>query len=283
MTWFLDTALVAGGVGLVAGAFVPRLIARIPEPVPEPAPVQADEGDGVEAPPPVPADGLVPAENEAEFSRPVDEPKELYVDLAARRGLWWQCAVAGALTAGAMGGRIGWHPVLLLLLYLVPVGIALSVIDWRTRYLPSWLIRPSYLVVGVLAVLAAVLTSDWNALTISVVGWLSSFAFFWVMWFIYPRGMAYGDVRLAGLLGMALGWLGVPQLVLGLYSGFLIGGIGGGLLAALRVFHRKHYPFGPFMIVGAFLGVVIPGELASMYGWVITGVESLIQAALDSF
>jgi len=247
---------VTGVVGLVSGAFVPRLIAGLPEPDPE-----AD-------------DDLAPADGEAAYSRPADEAKELYVDVAALPGLRWKTALASAVAAALIGGRIGWHPALLFLVYLVPVCVALSVVDWRTRYLPTRLIAPSYVVVGVLAVLASVLTSDWQALELSAIGWISSFVFFWVMWFL-PGGLAYGDVRLAGVLGMALGWLGIPQLALGLYTGFVLGGVVGLLLNALKVFHHKHAPFGPHMAIGALLGVVVPGQLGAAYGWVINGIVSL--------
>lgn len=253
MTWALDTALVCGGVGLVAGWFVPRLIARVPEPAPD-----------VE-------DDLTPAEDEADFARPVDEPKELYAEVAALPGLRWKTALVCGAAAGLIGGRIGWHPALLFLVYLVPVCVALSVIDWRTRYLPTWLIAPSYYVVGTLAVLAAALTSDWAALTVSAIGWISSFGFFFVI-ALLPGGMGYGDVRLAGLLGMALGWLGVPQLALGLYTGFVIGGVAGLVLSRMRVFHHRHSPFGPHMVIGAFLGVVFPAQLAAAYGAVVAAL-----------
>lgn len=258
MSWFLDTALAAGAVGLVSGAFVPRLIAGIPEPEPEPA-----------------EETLTPAANEAAFARPVDAPKQLYTEVAALPGLRWKAALVSALAAGLIGGRIGWHPALLFLLYLVPVCVALSVIDWRTRYLPTRLIAPSYVVVGVLALLAALLSSDWAALMTSAIGWVSAFGFFFVMWLL-PGGMAYGDVRLAGVLGMALGWLGIPQLALGLYTGFLLGGIVGLVLSGLKVFHHRHSPFGPHMVIGALLGVVVPGQLLTAYSWVIGGLVSLV-------
>lgn len=268
MTWFLDTAVCAGGVGLVAGAFVPRLIALVPEPEPDTEPE---------------LDPLQPAGNEAEFSRPLDEPKELYADLAALPGLRWKAAVAGAVAGGLLGGRLGWDPALLFVLYLVPVCVALAVIDWRTRYLPTRLIAPSYLVVGALVVLAWLITGDRAALVTSAVGWVASFAFFFVQWFIYPRGLGYGDVRLSGLLGMALGWLGVGPLVIGIFLGFLLGGVGGGLLSALKVFHRKHYPFGPFMVVGALLGAVFPGEIAAGYGWLVQALADGVLALVDAF
>ena len=55
---------------------------------------------------------------------------------------------------------------------------------------------------------------------------------------------------------LALGYLGWGELLVGLYAGFLLGGVGGGLLSVLRVVERKAFPFGPFMIVGALVGVV---------------------------
>ncbi|MEP7091838.1 MAG: A24 family peptidase [Nocardioidaceae bacterium] len=261
MTWFLDAALVAGAVGAGVSAFVPQLIAAVPEPAPDPEPE---------------LDPLQPAEDEADFARPIDEPKELYADVAALPGLRWKCAVAGAVAAGLLGARIGWNPALLFLVYLVPVCIALSVVDWRTRYLPTRLIAPSYAVVGVLVVLASLLTGDWEALKVSVIGWLASFGLYFLLWFLLPRGMSYGDVRLAGVLGMALGWLGVGPLVLGIYTGFLLGGIGGLLLSVLRIFHRKHYPFGPFMVLGAWLAAGLTTQLGAAYGAVVTGLVSLL-------
>jgi leader peptidase (prepilin peptidase)/N-methyltransferase len=258
VSWYWDTALVAAGVSAAAGSFVPRLIASVPEPAPEPE--EATIGA---------------AANEAEFSRPVDAPKELYRHVAALPGLRWKCAVVAGVAGGLVGGRTGWHPALLFLLYLVPVCVALSVIDWRTRYLPTRLIAPSYLVVGVLVVLASALTSDWGALRLALIGWVAAFGFFALIWLL-PGGMGYGDVRLAGVLGMALGWLGGAQLMLGLYTGFVLGGVAGLLLSRLRVFHHRHSPFGPHMAIGALLGVVVPAQLAGAYGWVVNSLVSLV-------
>ena len=73
----------------------------------------------------------------------------------------------------------------------------------------------------------------------------------------------FGDVRLAGLLGIGLGWVGWGPLLVGVYAGFLIGGLGGGLLSLLRVVERKGFPFGPFMLVGAVVGLLWGGALWS--------------------
>lgn len=268
MTWFLDAALGAGAVGLVGGALVPDLIARLPEPDPEPEPALEPVGGSED----------VPA-----AARPREQSKEPYSEVAARSGLRRRTAVAGAVAAGLLGARIGWDPALLFLVYLVPVCVALAVVDWHTRLLPTRLIAPSYLVVAALVVVAWLLTGDDAALVTSLVGWLASFAFFFVQWFLYPRGLGYGDVRLSGLLGMALGWLGAAPLVLGVLGGFVLGAVGGGLLSLLRVFHRRHYPFGPFMVLGALLGATFPDELAAGYAAVVQAVADGILAVLGAF
>jgi leader peptidase (prepilin peptidase)/N-methyltransferase len=78
--------------------------------------------------------------------------------------------------------------------------------------------------------------------------------------------MGYGDVRLSGVLGIALGYVGWSELLTGVYAGFLLGGVGGLLLSLLRLVDRKAYPFGPFMLVGAVVGVVAGPYVGALYG-----------------
>ena len=255
MTWYVDTAIACAFYGLLAGQLVPSVIARVPEPEPE-EPGTDEVGASGE-----PGDGE-PAQTESE---PVEEPKEPYADIARLRGLRWKSALATALVSGLMGGVVGWSPALSFLLYLAVVGTALAVIDWRTRLLPTRLIAPSYLIVAVLAVVSAWAESDWDALVTAGLGWLVAGGAFFLMWFIYPRGMGYGDVRLSGVLGIALGYLGWSELLVGVYAGFILGGFGGLLLSLLRIVDRKAYPFGPFMLVGAVAGVVLGPHVAAWY------------------
>jgi len=248
VSWHPYAAAATTAVGLVSGALVPAVVARLPEPRPEPAAGGGDVND------------IVPAEDEADYSRPVDVVKEPYADVAGLPGLRWRCAVAGAVASGLLGARLGWTPALLFLLYLVPVCVALAVVDWRTRYLPTRLIAPSYVVVAALAVLASALVGDWRALGVAAAGWLGTFAFFFLVWFLVPRAWSYGDVRLAGLLGMALGWAGPAPLLVGIWLGFLLGGLGGLALSRLRVFHHAHVPLGPFLVLGAWAGLLWWGQ-----------------------
>jgi leader peptidase (prepilin peptidase)/N-methyltransferase len=253
VTWHLDTGLACALYGLLAGMVVPALIARIPEPEPE-----ADAGEDV-----VEADASVSVEPRGES--PVEEEKPLYADIARARGLGAKASVATAVVAGAMGAAVGWTPALSFLLYLAPVGVALAVVDWRTRLLPTKVIAPSYLAVGLLVAVAAWAEQDLHALVTAALGWLVAGGTFFLLWFIYPRGMGYGDVRLSGILGMALGYLGWSELFVGIYTGFILGGVGGLLLSLLRLVDRKAYPFGPFMLVGAVAGVLLGPYVAAWY------------------
>jgi leader peptidase (prepilin peptidase)/N-methyltransferase len=72
-------------------------------------------------------------------------------------------------------------------------------------------------------------------------------------------------VRLSGVLGIALGYLGWGPLLVGIYAGFLVGGLGGALLSSLRIVERRSYPFGPFMFVGALVGGVWGETVAKAY------------------
>lgn len=237
--------LAALGCGL-AGLGVPALVRAVPEPVPEPVP-EAASGD--------------------DRTGDQDEPKELYADVAALPGLAWKAAAGSLLAGGAVALAVGatWH--LLVLLPLVPIGVALAVVDWRTRLLPTRIIAPTYGLVVVLVLLVWAVTGDTGDVTRAALGWLSAGAFFFVLWFVHPRGLGYGDVRLSGVLGIALGHVGWAELVTGLYAGFLCGGIVGLLLSRLRVVDRKGYPFGPFMLVGAVVGLLWGPWVASALGY----------------
>jgi leader peptidase (prepilin peptidase)/N-methyltransferase len=82
---------------------------------------------------------------------------------------------------------------------------------------------------------------------------------------------------------MALGWLGVAPLVLGVFGGFVLGAVGGGLLSLLGMLRRRHLPFGPFMVLGALLGATFPDELAAAFAALVQAVAGGILAVLGAF
>ncbi|MDN4161584.1 prepilin peptidase [Nocardioides abyssi] len=246
-------ALLCGGLGLL----VPALIARVPEPEPVTTDDAVAEQD-VPLPTVLPAapSGSSPSTPAAPT---VDDegPKEPYVDIARLPGLVWRAALASAAAGALVGWSVGATWDLLPLVPLVPVSVALAVVDWRTRLLPTKVIAPTYLVTIALTLVTWLVTGGTDDLVRAFWGWLVAGGIFFVLWFVHPRGLGYGDVRLAGLLGIALGHLGWGELLVGVYGGFLLGGVGGGLLSLLRVVERKAFPFGPFMLVAALMGVWI--------------------------
>lgn len=241
----LDTAAACAVIGLVSGWFVPQLIARIPEPQPSPDPRPVE---------PSPVSGETGSTSGA-------SAKILYAELATAPGLAWKAALASALCAGLIGMEVGWEWSLTFLLYLCPVGVALAYVDYRTRLLPTRVIAPSYAVVGVLVLVTAAITRDTDDLVRAGAGWLVAGLAFWLLWRFTP-GMGYGDVRLSGVLGIALAYLGWPELLVGIYSGFLVGTVGWIPLRLLRITKDRNFPFGPFMLVGAVVGVVWGGDVA---------------------
>ena len=78
-----------------------------------------------------------------------------------------------------------------------------------------------------------------------------------------PRGLGFGDVRLAGFIGVYLGWLGLADVAVGLVLGFLLAAVAGlVLMAATGSGLRARLPFAPFLGAGAVLAVLWGGPLA---------------------
>lgn len=200
--------------------------------------------------------------------RRLPDPVEVevpYAELAARRNLGAHLAVAAAVVAGSLGAALGPESSLPAWCFLSVIGVALSYVDWRVRLLPLRIVGPSYIVVGALLLCATLLTGDYDAARRSVIAWIVTYLIFAGMWLVYRKGIGYGDVRLSGVLAMALGWLGWTELVVGMYAAFILGALIGGGLALAKVVDRQGYPFGPFMFAGAWIGVVCSPAIS---GWI---------------
>jgi len=157
-------------------------------------------------------------------------------------------------------------------LYLAAMGVALSLIDLDVKRLPNAIVLPSYPVLAGLLLLPAVADGRWDDYVRALVGMAALFAFYFALAFVHPAGMGFGDVKLAGVLGLALGWPGWGVLALGGFLGFLLGGVvGGGLMLAGRATRRSAIPFGPFMIAGAFVAVLAGQPLLRLYLSALTG------------
>ena len=146
--------------------------------------------------------------------------------------------------------------VIVAFLYFAAISIVLTLIDLDTHRLPNSIVLPSYLVAGILFTISAWLTNEWELLLRAAIGMVVLYAFYALLRFARPGGMGGGDVKLAGVIGIYLGWLGWGALAVGAFAAFLYGGAFGIALLLLRRAGRKTaIPFGPWMILGAWTGV----------------------------
>lgn len=239
MEWHLVPALACAAIGAASGLLVPRIIGSTPEPEPDPE------------------------------EKPGDYPDKVpYADLATRPRLVAGSVAAGGIAGAALGAALGWSWALPWLLVLLPVGTALAVIDYVTWYLPTRIIRPAYVGVGALVLVASAARPDWRYAAASALGFVLIGGYYGLMRLISPRMMAGGDVRLGALLGLALGPFGLMTLLLSVLLAAL------SMLAALPVLRvlgntvereegvlgglgKRHLPFGPFLLVGALLAVLL--------------------------
>lgn len=154
-------------------------------------------------------------------------------------------------------------PVVLAYLLLAAVGVALAVIDLDTHRLPNALVLPGYVVLPVLLGAGALLGAPADALPRAALGGAALFAFYAMLRGIRAGAMGGGDVKLAGVLGIALGFAGWDALIVGSVAAFLLGGTAGiALLVAGRAHARTALPFGPWMISGAWIGLIAGEQLA---------------------
>lgn len=187
-----------------------------------------------------------------------DEDKPLYADLARTRLLALGLAVGAAAMAGLVAWRIEHVELLPVWVLVTGVGAWLAFVDARTRLLPYVVVAPTYLLTLALVALGALLLRDLDILVHAVIANVVVFAVFRLMhWFggrFFAGAFGYGDVRLSGVLALALGALGSSEVFVGMYAGFVLGAVVGVLLSRLRLIDPRSYAFGPYMIVGAVIG-----------------------------
>jgi leader peptidase (prepilin peptidase)/N-methyltransferase len=151
-------------------------------------------------------------------------------------------------------------------LYFAAIGIALTMIDVGHKRLPNAIVLPSYLVLAVLLTVASLSSGDWWALARAAIGGAVLFGGYFALAFVYPAGMGFGDVKLAGVLGGVLAYLSWTTLVVGAFGGFLLGALGGVLVLLTGRGNRKTaIPFGPYMIAGALIAIFVAHPLAQRY------------------
>jgi leader peptidase (prepilin peptidase) / N-methyltransferase len=170
-----------------------------------------------------------------------------------------------ATTAGLFAGmaaRFGFSWSLPAYLVLAAGLLALASTDLEQLLLPKRIVYPVLILVASLLVVAAAATHHWHFLLVAGISALAWFVVFFAMNFASPRLLGFGDVRLAPVLGLALGWLGVRYVLLGFFAANLIGAIiGVALIASKKMSRQQQIPYGVFLAIGTLLAVYAGPEL----------------------
>jgi leader peptidase (prepilin peptidase) / N-methyltransferase len=152
-------------------------------------------------------------------------------------------------------------------LWLIPVGVAVSVIDLRIQIVPTRIVWPAFLVSIVCCAVAAGLEGEWGWLLSAAIGLAVLAGPLFAIWFVHPAGMGFGDVRLAVLLGWNVGFfagvrplaavfLALCCMVVAAVTGLVLGIVGLGLRG-----RKAQVPFGPAMVIAAFLCIGLAPQI----------------------
>ncbi|MGH8824376.1 MAG: prepilin peptidase [Jiangellaceae bacterium] len=226
------TVAVLAGLGVVVGAALPWLLAVLPD-------------------------------REHEAGEPVRTP---YRVLAAAPRLRPLLAAATGVTWGVLAATLGWTAEVPAYLLVGALGVAMAYVDLREHRLPDPLTASALVGGGSMLAVAAAVTDGWEAYGRSWLAAAVMFAVFLGLALLRPADLGLGDVKLAGVLGLMLGWLGWGTVVVGAFLGFLFGGLAGvTLVLARRAGRRSAIPFGPFMLLGALAAVAWGDPLLDAY------------------
>ena len=258
MTFLAPPALVAiaGVVGLLVGSFLNVVIWRVPR------------GESVVTPPsacPNCGSPIAPYDNDPVLSWLVlrGRCRRCRGPVSVRYPL---VELGTGLGFAAVAWWLGWSWALPVHLVLVALTVALSMIDLDVHRLPDAIVLPSYPVALAGLALAAGGTGDWGSLGRAVIGGVVLFVAYFAMRLAYPKGMGFGDVKLAGILGLVLAWWGWPELVVGFFAAFVLGGVFSlALMLAGRAGRASKVPFGPWMFLGAWVGITGGGAVVDGY------------------
>ncbi len=258
-TWVPAGALPAaclGALGLALGSFANVVIYRVPA------------GRSVVKPPSAcPACG---ARVRARDNVPV-------ISWALLRGRCRDCAapisaryvlvelLTGALLAG-VGLRFGLSWTAVAEAALMVGLVVLAFIDLDHMLLPKKVVYATVGLVGLALLAGAASAGQWRRLAVATLAALVAWGVFFTINFVSPKALGFGDVRLALLIGLGLGWLGAAYAFLGFLAGSVLGSVVGlSMMAAGRAGRRTAVPFGTFLGAGAALAVLAGAPVVNWY------------------
>lgn len=173
---------------------------------------------------------------------------------------WLTVPVATVAFAG-----LGWAvpvPALPAFVAVAAFGVLLAFVDVACLRLPDPLVGSAFVAeLGLLAV-AGVASGTARPLVRGLLAGAALGAVYLVLALLPGAGLGFGDVKLAGVLGVLLGWLGWGTVLLGALLPHLINGpVALVLLVTRRAHRRTPVPLGPALLVGAWIAVMVRAAL----------------------
>lgn len=187
-----------------------------------------------------------------------------------REPIHWRYPAVEAATAAAFTAIVAWQgldPVAVPLLILACASISLAIIDFDTMRLPDAITGPATAAIAASLIAISAATGTWDALGRGTLAGAAATVAYGALWAVSGgRAIGFGDVKIAFMLGLMAGWFSWPSAIVAVASGWLVGGIASGIaLATRRIGPRSHIPFGPALIVGAWIGIAAGPWLAGAY------------------
>jgi leader peptidase (prepilin peptidase)/N-methyltransferase len=168
--------------------------------------------------------------------------------------------LASAAAMAVAPAVLGVRPAAAGLAWFGGAAVVLAGVDLASHRLPDRVSRPAAVVVTMALLVDAAVTGSWPALVRAVVAAVVSFAVAAGAAAVSPEGLGFGDVKLLGLLGLVLGWAGWGVLLAGVLVGLLVGAVASLLLLATRRGGwRTAVPFGPPLLAGAYVVLLLAG------------------------
>ncbi len=167
-------------------------------------------------------------------------------------------AVLGGLLGALTYRRFGFSLEMFAYGLMIAMCIEQSIIDYITHRLPRGVTFRAAIVGGPLLALAAINHDDNGRIGVMFTSFIITLVLFALLAAFSKGGIGGGDVRLAPVLAMFLGWLGAIHVYIGLGSGFILGGVvAAGMLITRRASTSTRIAFGPFLCIGAIIAVFV--------------------------
>ena len=187
-----------------------------------------------------------------------------YCQASVPRRLFWV-----ELATGVVFALLAWHyglsPALGIMIFYVCLFIVIFVIDLDHGLILNKVVYPSLVVALLLALVPQPWLTQWvvTGIANAAIGGAIGFALFLLIALISRGGMGWGDVKLAGLIGLATGF---PLVFLSIIMAAILGGIVAvAMVIAKKRQRRQTIPFGPFLAVAAMITLLWGSNIMTWY------------------